>query len=80
MNTIRDNKSAWKWEKTKKEHTKRPEDSSKEYNGIAYLGGNSKKHLQLGLVREIPGIKMLAHHDAVQAAVPISGGAVAAAF
>ena len=67
-------------EKTKKSTLSGPSRYSLEYNGIAYLGGNSKKHLQLGLVREISGIKMLAPHDAVPAAVPISGGAVAAAF
>ena len=31
--------------KNKKEHTKRPEGYSEEYNGIAYLAGNSKKRL-----------------------------------
>ena len=65
---------------TKKSMLSDPKTGSEEYNGIAYLGGNSKKRLKLGLVREIPGIKMLAHHDAVKAAVPISGRAVAAAF
>ena len=65
---------------TKKSMLSDPKTGSEEYNGIAYLGGNSKKHLQLGLVRENPGIKMLAHHDAVEAAVPHLRRLVSAVF
>ena len=40
------------------------------YNGIAYGLSGLLKEISQGSLLQVPGIKVLAHHDAEEAAVP----------